>query len=71
MLALRGSGQALYVGLEDDLYVVASEPYGVVEECTRYLRLDGETPADPDDPSGTRGQVVELDGDLAGTVDGI
>ncbi|MBX3313394.1 MAG: SIS domain-containing protein [Actinobacteria bacterium] len=70
-LALRGSGQALYVGLEDDLYVVASEPYGVVEECTRYLRLDGETPADPDDPSGTRGQVVELDGDLAGTVDGI
>ena len=70
-LALRGSGQALYVGLDDDLYVVASEPYGVVEECTRYLRLDGETPADPDDPAGTRGQVVELDGSLAGTVDGI
>lgn len=70
-LALRGSGQALYVGLDDDLYIVASEPYGVVEEATRYLRLDGETPADPDDPSGTRGQVVELDGTLAGTVDGI
>ncbi|MCB0978438.1 MAG: SIS domain-containing protein, partial [Acidimicrobiales bacterium] len=70
-LALRGSGQALYVGLADDLYVVASEPYGVVEECTSYLRLDGETPADPDDPAGTRGQVVEIDGSLAGTVDGI
>ncbi len=61
-LALRGSGQALYVGLDDDVYVVASEPYGVVEDATRYLRLDGETPADPDDPSGTRGQVIELDG---------
>ena len=31
-LALRGSGQALYVGLADDLFIVASEPYGVVEE---------------------------------------
>ena len=70
-LALRGSGQALYVGLDDDLYVVASEPYGVVEEASSYLRLDGDTPADPTDPAGSRGQVVELDGDLAGTVEGI
>ena len=70
-LALRGSGQALYVGLDDDLYVVASEPYGVVEEATRYLRLDGETPSDPDNPAGTRGQVVELDANFAGTVEGI
>jgi len=69
-LALRGSGQALYVGLDDDLYVVASEPYGVVEDASAYLRLDGETPADPDDPS-SRGQVVELDGARAGTLDGI
>ncbi|MGI8755525.1 MAG: SIS domain-containing protein [Acidimicrobiales bacterium] len=70
-LALRGSGQALYIGLDEDLYVVASEPYGVVEDTTRYLRVDGETPADATDPSGTRGQVVELDGDQAGTVAGI
>ncbi|MCU1497453.1 MAG: glucosamine 6-phosphate synthetase, contains amidotransferase and phosphosugar isomerase domain, partial [Acidimicrobiales bacterium] len=70
-LALRGSGQALYVGLDDDLYVVASEPYGVVEDATCYLRLDGETPADLDDPSASRGQVVELDAALAGTVEGI
>src|SRR5439155_20059981 len=27
-LALRGSGQALYVGLAEDAFVVASEPYG-------------------------------------------
>ena len=42
-LALRGSGQALYVGCADDVYVVASEPYGLVEVAPTYLRLDGET----------------------------
>ena len=34
--SLRGSGQALYVGLAEDAYVVTSEPYGLVEE-TRAL----------------------------------
>ena len=48
LLALRGSGQALYVGLAEDAYVVASEPYGVVEETIEYLRIDGETPAESD-----------------------
>ncbi|MEJ7584135.1 MAG: SIS domain-containing protein, partial [Acidimicrobiales bacterium] len=71
LLALRGSGQALYVGVADDLYLVASEPYGVVEECDRYLRLEGDTPADPSDPSGSRGQVVFLRGSQAGTIEGI
>jgi glucosamine--fructose-6-phosphate aminotransferase (isomerizing) len=67
LLALRGSGQALYVGLADDAFVVASEPYGLVEVTSTYLRMDGEVQA----PSGTRGQVVVLDGAKAGTVDGI
>ncbi|MBI2708791.1 MAG: SIS domain-containing protein [Actinobacteria bacterium] len=71
LLALRGSGQALYVGLAEDLYLVASEPYGVVEECGSYLRLDGETPSDVANPAGSRGQVVHLRGDQAGTVSGI
>ncbi|HEX6235911.1 MAG TPA: SIS domain-containing protein [Acidimicrobiales bacterium] len=71
LLAQRGSGQALYVGLADDTYVVASEPYGVVEVTGRYLRLDGETPADPDNPEGSRGQIVVLDGERAGGLDGI
>ena len=52
LLAQRGSGQALYVGLADGLTLVASEPYGLVEECVSYLRLDGETPADERDPIG-------------------
>jgi glutamine---fructose-6-phosphate transaminase (isomerizing) len=70
-LALRGSGQGLYVGLAEDAYVVASEPYGVVEDAERYLRLDGETPADPSDPAGTQGQIVRLRSDCAGRADGV
>ncbi len=66
-LALRGSGQALYVGLADDCYIVASEPYGVVEETARYLRVDGETPS----PSGSRGQVFVLDGTRGGELEGV
>jgi len=61
-LALRGSGQALYIGLAEDAFVVASEPYGVVEVTARYLRMDGET---------TGGQIVVLDRAGAGTVEGI
>ena len=60
-LALNGSGQGVYIGLADDRYVVASEPYGVVEETARYVRLDGER----------GGQVVALDAERAGTVEGI
>ncbi|HEV8299063.1 MAG TPA: SIS domain-containing protein [Acidimicrobiales bacterium] len=70
-LALRGSGQALYVGLADDTFIVASEPYGVVEETATYLRLDGETPGNPENTNASRGQIVELDGQLAGTLAGI
>ena len=35
MLALRGSGQGVYVGITEDGYIIASEPYGVVEETDR------------------------------------
>jgi glucosamine--fructose-6-phosphate aminotransferase (isomerizing) len=60
-LALRGSGQALYVGLAEDAFVVASEPYGLVEETSRYLRMDGEA----------GGQVIVLDRSGAGTLEGV
>ena len=61
LLALRGSGQGLYVGLADDCFIVASEPYGVVEETSRYIRMDGEH----------GGEVVVLDATGAGELDGI
>src|SRR5581483_12016394 len=62
LLALRGSGQALYIGLADSAFVVASEPYGVVEETPRYLRMDGEA---------TGGQIVVLRRHGAGTLAGL
>ena len=71
LLALRGSGQSVYIGLAEDSYVVASEPYGVVEETQRYIRMDGETPANPDNPSASRGQIVRLGGELAGELGGM
>ena len=68
LLALRGSGQALYVGLAEDTFVVASEPYGLVEETSRYLRMDGETAPEA---GGRGGQVLVLDAAGAGTVEGV
>jgi len=67
LLALRGSGQALYVAPSRDGYMVASEPYGLVEQAGSYLRMDGETPSDPGEPS-TRGQIVVVaESDGSGT----
>jgi len=71
LLALRGSGQALYVGLAEDTFVVASEPYGVVEDCLRYVRMDGETPGNPANADQSRGQVMVLQRRAAGELAGI
>lgn len=61
LLALRGSGQSLNVGLAEDAFVVASEPYGLVEETQLYVRMDGET----------GGQVVACRRERAGEMVGI
>ena len=68
-LATQGSGQGLYVGLADHVFVVASEPYGLVEETSTWLRLDGE--AEPDRAGAGWGQIVVLDADRAGELEGI
>ncbi len=70
LLAQRGSGQALYVGLADDLTIVASEPYGVVEIADHYFRLDGETMRERGNPA-TQGEVVAIDAREAGSLAGI
>ncbi|MEX2394991.1 MAG: glucosamine-6-phosphate synthase, partial [Actinomycetota bacterium] len=62
-LALRGSGQALYVGLSDLGYVVASEPYGSVEQASAYVRMEGE--------GDTRGQIVVVTEPTHGGTDGL
>jgi glutamine---fructose-6-phosphate transaminase (isomerizing) len=41
LLAVKGSGQSVYVGLGYGGFVVASEVYGLVATTSRYLRVDG------------------------------
>ena len=66
-LSVHGSGQALYVGLAEDSYVLASEPYGVLEQTSRYVRVapDGVGMA------GDTSSVVILDARHAGEIRGI
>ena len=73
LLALRGGGQGLFIGLGHDEFMVASEPYGVIEITDRYIRVDGETPYDdnPDRKVTSRGQVYSIDENLAGEVAGL
>ncbi|MGF1648338.1 MAG: SIS domain-containing protein [Kineosporiaceae bacterium] len=49
-LAVKGSGQGLYVGVADHGYIAASEVYGLVGVTDRYLRLE----------AGANGDVVVL-----------
>jgi glutamine---fructose-6-phosphate transaminase (isomerizing) len=58
-LALRGSGQALYVGLISRGFTFASELYGVVEGSPHFVKLDGEKERVSGDPS-TSGQIFVL-----------
>ena len=60
MLALSGSGQGMCIGLAEDRFIVASEPYGTVEDTTRLVRMDGEG-----------GQIIELSSAKAGTLAGM
>ena len=65
-LALHGSGQALYVGLAEDAFLVSSETYGVVQETSRYLSMNGEGGSER-----SPGEVMVLDRAGAGTLDGV
>ena len=69
-LALKGSGQALFVGLREDQYLFASELYGLVEGTSRFIKMDGERPRDPDNPESS-GQIFVLDQHSAGGLAGI
>jgi len=44
-LALKGSGQSIYVGLCNDKYIFSSELYGLVEGTPRFIKMDGESDA--------------------------
>ncbi|HUH64821.1 MAG TPA: SIS domain-containing protein [Syntrophales bacterium] len=68
-LALKGSGQSIYVGLTPHEYIFSSELYGLVEGTPFFLKMDGETPSDGD--AQASGQVFVLDQDSEGGLSGI
>lgn len=69
-LALRGSGQSLFVGLSPRQYVFASEVYGLIEETPHYIKMDGERPRLASDPR-TTGQIFTLLNDRGEGLSGI
>lgn len=69
-LALRGSGQALFVGLCRYGYVFASELYGVVEQTQKFLRMDGTTEWTAGRPE-SAGQVLVLEANGRGDLEAI
>ena len=69
-LALKGSGQAIYIGITPDRYLFSSELYGLVEETPFFVKMDGEKASDPEKPE-ARGQIAVLDQDSAGGAAGI
>lgn len=69
-LALRGSGQSIYIGITPDRYLFSSELYGLVEETPLFVKMDGEKTSKPDQPE-TTGQIFILDQDAPGGVEGI
>jgi len=63
--AQKGSGQALFIGLAHNHYIVASELYGVVEETSRFVKMnaDGVTASADGEAAG---QIVVLDQTVGG-----
>ena len=41
-LALKGSGQSIYVGISPDQYMFSSELYGLVEVMPHFIKMNGE-----------------------------
>lgn len=70
-LCLKGSGQALFVGLAKDHYMCASELYGLVEETADFIKLDGETPSPGHSGPPVSGQIFILDQGSEGGLGGI
>ncbi|MCB9481548.1 MAG: SIS domain-containing protein [Desulfobacteraceae bacterium] len=61
-LAQKGSGQAVFVGISEDSYTIASEVYGFVERTQDYYKLEGEK---------YNGQIVILDDSAQNKIEGI
>jgi glutamine---fructose-6-phosphate transaminase (isomerizing) len=65
-LALKGSGQSIYVGVNDDQYMFSSELYGLVEVMPHFIKMNGETLN-----GAAAGQIFILDQNHGGGLAGI
>jgi glutamine---fructose-6-phosphate transaminase (isomerizing) len=70
-LALKGSGQAIFIGLANGYYMPVSEIYGLVEETTSYIKMDGEALHQDESGISCNGQIFILDQSSSGGLDGI
>ena len=69
-LAQRGSGQTLFIGMGKECYLTASEIYGLVEETSRYIKIEGEKSVNGLE-SKNQGQIFILDQNSCGGLSGI
>ena len=69
-LAQRGSGQTLFIGLGKEHYTAASEVYGLVEETSRYIKMEGEKTVNGLHRK-SQGQIFILEQDSCGGLGGI
>ncbi len=65
-LALKGSGQSIYVGVNSDQYMFSSELYGLVEAMPHFIKMNGET-----GNGAAGGQIFVLDQNQGGGLAGI
>ena len=65
-LALKGSGQAIYIGIGKDQYLFSSELYGLVELTPNFIKMNGEA-----SNGGIAGQMIVLYQDRGGGIRGI
>ncbi|MCD6353447.1 MAG: SIS domain-containing protein, partial [Proteobacteria bacterium] len=69
-LALRGSGQSLYIGICDNQYIFSSELYGLVELTPYFIKMDGERER-IEGNSRTKGEIFILSKDQKNSQRGI
>ena len=69
-LAQKGSGQAIFIGIAEDYYMPASEVYGLIEETSCFIKMDGEKEIQGREGM-TRGQIFILSQDSAGGIDDV
>ena len=69
-LAQKGSGQAIFIGLAEDLYMPASEIYGFIEMTSSFLKLEGKKSIKGKNGY-INGQIFVLDQNSKGSLNGI